>query len=453
MSALRCGSLRSALRRASATLALVALSPAVAATPAPAAPVGRVLLITIDTLRADHVGVYGGPRATPAIDALAEQAVLFTEACTPTPSTGPAHASLFTGRYPWHHGVLDNAVSLDPRDSTLATRLGAAGFATAGFVSSYILHERFGFGRGFATYRFEPSQAYFWRGKRRQRFWTRGAETTEAALDWLAAHREEPWFVWVHYFDPHSPYEPPPDYARAADEPVDLAGKVLPPGIYTKARLARLIRAYRGEVAYADAQVGRLVKGLRRLELLEGTTVILTSDHGEGLGDHGVLEHGVNLFEELVRVPLLIRAPGLAPGRRLAGPVQLEDVAPTILALLEVPVPERLDGRSLLAWARGEAESSPRAAVVGRRKVLPGKPDQFYERRWPHKWIGRIEASGPVGRAYELEADARERVGVPASARPGHLLGALADAARRRAAPQAADEETRRALRALGYLE
>jgi len=435
--------------RALMAVALAAALPlAVAA--APPEPVGRVLLVTIDTLRADHVGAYGGPVPTPAIDALAREGVLLLEACTPTPSTGPAHASLFTGLHPWRHRVLDNAVLVPDELPRLAIWMRSAGFSTAAFVSSYIVHERFGFGRGFEVYSFTPTEGYTWRGRPRDRFWTRGELVVDAAMAWITAHAGDRFFVWVHLFDPHSPYDPPAGFRVAKDASVSLETKRVPPGVRDASHLAALIRAYRGEVSYADAQVGRLVERLRALDLLDETAVVVSSDHGEGLGDHGLLEHGANLHDELVRVPLVLRAPGLPRGRRLAGSVQLEDLAPTILSLAGVPVPPGLDGVDLGPWLAGAAEGSPRVAVVGQRKQYRGQPDRFFLRDWPRKWIG---GKGGKGREFRLDQDPLEQVGRVRVGLPEALQSAVERLEDAPAEPPLLDDEVRRALEALGYLD
>ncbi len=412
-------------------------------------PPRGVLIVTVDTLRADHVGAYGGPIPTPAIDGVANAGALLLDAFTPTPSTGPAHASLFTGLHPWRHGVLDNAVPLGAEVPIISEQVQQAGIATAAFVSSYVLASRFGLARGFETFHFEPGEKYLWRGRDRERFWTRANATTDAALGWLRDHRRESFLVWVHYFDPHAPYEPPPGFERPIGEPVSLAGKVLPPGVPSFARLTDAIRGYRGDVAYTDAQLMRLLDGLRALDLSDSTTVVVTSDHGEGLGDHALLEHGENLFEELVRIPLVVRGPGIAPGRRLSGAVQLEDLAPTTLALLELPIPPDLDGVSLVPWLRGAVAESPRVAVVGRRKPYPREPDLFFAFRAGRKWIGPLD--GP-GRAYRLDLDPHEDGGEEAAA-PAEISAVESAARARSAAAPTLDAESRRALEALGYLQ
>ena len=412
-----------------------------------------LVLITIDTLRADHVRAYGGPVPTPSLDRLASQGVLLETAYSPTPSTGPAHVSLLTGLHVWRHRTLQNAIPLDPRLPTLAELLGQSGLETGAFVSSYILHRRFGFHQGFATYVFEPSEPYTWRGKVRQRFWTRGEETTRAANTWLSKHAEAPFFLWVHYFDPHWPYRPPVGFRVSPQDPVDLAGKKLPQDQRVRGarHLRDLNRAYRGEVAYVDAQVGKLLERIKLLGADTRTAVVLTSDHGEGLGDHGIMEHGLHLFEELVRVPLIIRAPGLPAGRRVSGPAQLEDLAPTILALLGVDPPSTLDGVDLVPWLRGEIDVSPRIAVVGARAANKGRRPYFYIREGPTKWIGERNRPGSL---YDLSRDPGESDPEDSVEMPSRLTEIVAASESDGVAPaEGPDPEVLRALRALGYAD
>jgi arylsulfatase A-like enzyme len=420
---------------------------ALASTTASAAP-PRVVVVTVDTLRADHVRAYGGPIPTPAMDAIARRGALLLDAYTPTPTTAPAHASLWTGLHPWGHGATDNAVPLRADVPTVAERARAAGLPTAAFVSSFILDARFGWSRGFERYHFEPTEPYHWRGRERGRFWTRAGPTTDAALAWLGAHADGGFLLWVHYFDPHAPYTAPAGFERPPSERVALDGKTLPRGVATFAQLTDMIRGYRGDVAYADAQLGRLVDGLRALGLLDSTTLVVTSDHGEGLGDRGLLEHGENLHEELVRVPLLVQGPAIPPGRRLAGVAQLEDLAPTLLELLALPPLSGADGRSLLAWLRGDTARSPRDTVLGRRKAYPGRPEEYFARSGAAKWIGPL---GAPGTAFLLDADPREIEG--AAAPPPAPIAALGASAPAPVAAPELDAESRRALEALGYLE
>lgn len=409
--------------------------------------VENVVLVTVDTLRADAIRPYGGGLRTPGFDALASKGVVVEGACTPTPSTGPAHASLFSGLHPWNHGVLLNGTPMGDDLPSLAVIAQQAGLATAAFVSSYIVDARWGFSRGFDHYHFEPSKKWRYHGEMIG-FWDLGEETTDAALAWLRENHEEPFLVWIHYFDTHSPYGAPKPYRNPKRLRIDLTGKSLPHKVRSLEHLEGLIRAYYGEVAYVDAQISRLLDGLRGLGLLRKTALIVTADHGEGLGDHGWLGHGRNLHDELVVVPLLVRAPGIPPGRRLRGPAQLEDLMPTVLSLLGLPVPDGLDGVDLLPWLRGEVDESPRSAVVGRRAGYQKLPALFFQRRWPDKWIGEI---GGDGQAYRLDADPRESSAVALPA-PSILLDRIARA-RGTEREQTLDEEARQALEALGYLD
>lgn len=415
-------------------------------------PARNLVLVTVDTLRADVLGTYGGPVPTPAFDALAAGGVLVRQAFTPTPTTGPAHASLLTGHHPWVHGVLDNAVPLGGDLPTLAELARHHGLAAAAFVSSYVLHPRFGLDRGFDVYELVATEDALWRGERREAFYARGETTTARALAWLTAHRARsgtPFLLWIHWFDPHLPYTPPPELALPPTHPVDLAGKTVPPGLRGPQDLKQKIRDYRGEVRYVDAQLARLVEGLRGLGLLEETALVVTSDHGEGLGDHGILGHGEHLFEEQIRVPLLLRAPGLPAGAVREGGVQLEDLLPTALALLGRAPPADLDGRDLVPWLRGDVSAPPRAAVLGRRKTYAERPDLFFERGPGWKWIGPLDAPG---QRFDLAADPHERGGAAASGPPA-ALAARARATRAAGGAPVLDDESRRALEALGYLE
>ena len=405
----------------------------------------NVLLVTVDTLRADHVGPYGSELPTPAFDTLAREGVVIEGACTPTPSTGPAHVSLMTGLHPWRHGVLLNAVAMhDQEVPVLAEHLHDAGFATAGFVSSFNLDRRYGFARGFDSYGFEGTFQH----SDKPDFWNVGGETTERALAWLDQRGPEPFFLWVHYFDPHAPYDPPPDFYRPKTEPIDIAGKTLPPGFPSRKMLIEAVRGYRGSVVYSDAQIGALIDRLRDTEQLDETLVVVTSDHGEGLGDHGRLGHGHQLYDELVTIPLLLRGARLPAGVRLKGAAQLEDLMPTILSLVGAPIPPGLDGLDLSPWLRGEVGRSPRRAVVGRIAAFPNEPVLYFSRSWPEKWIGGLEGEGT---AFRLDADARERRGRKATVLPESLRAVASG--EWQAKERVIDAESREALEALGYLE
>ena len=435
-----------------ATLLLAVSAPA---QPPKAPGLRGVVLITIDTLRADHLGSHGGPAATPHMDRLAREGADLLHATTPTPSTGPAHASLMTGLHPWRHGVLANAVRLSDEFPTLAALANAEGIATAAVVSSFVLKKKFGLKRGFDFYHFRGSEAYVFGGTVRKRFWSRGETTTKLAiklLDDFARDDSRRFLLWVHYFDPHSPYAPPSEFAVPKDQEVDLTGKSLTDQVTTHEALEKLNRSYRGEVQYADAQVGQLMAALDRLGLADSTALILTSDHGEGLGDHALIQHGKNLYSELVDVPLIVKAPGITSGQRLEGAAQLEDLFPTILQMLAVPVPGGGDGLDLLPWLKGEVAASPRFSAVGQRRPYADLPNLFYSQRRPLKWIGTIDTPGE---RFDLERDPHEVFQQKGDGLPASLRTKLDDLSGARAVPveeSTLDPETREALEALGYL-
>jgi len=277
-----------------------------------ALPRGNVVLVTIDTLRADHVGAYGAsPGSTPTLDALASEGLRFESAISPVPLTRPAHASLLTGLYPPEHGIRDNLpAKLDPSIPTLATRLKAAGYHTAAFVGSFLLGRGSGFEAGFDLFGDGSVGGAGDRiGSKAER---RAEEVAAEALEYLSTARA-PFFLWVHFYDPHAPYDPPGAFSG---------------------------KGYAGEIAYTDSQVGRLIGALRTRGLLDSTIVVVTADHGEGLGDHGEDEHGVLVYEETLLVPLIVRGPRIAAGRVEREPVSLVDVAPFLLEA-SFPAPER----------------------------------------------------------------------------------------------------------------
>jgi len=285
----------------------------------------NILLITVDTLRADHLGCYGDARAfTPHMDRLAADGVLFEGAETAAPITLPAHASILTGTYPAFHGVRNNGTyRLGPRAETLAEVLKAHGYRTGAVISGYPLVTRYGLSQGFDSYddRLPPEK------ERQIGFRERRAEeVSQSGISWLEAGAGQRFFLWLHYFDPHAPYIPPSPYAE---------------------RFSR--SPYDGEVTYVDAEIGRVLEKVRQMGLSEKTLVVLVSDHGEGLGEHGEATHGVFLYETTLRVPMILSLPGPLPrGRRVATPVRTIDLMPTILRLADLPEPDDLQGTSLL---------------------------------------------------------------------------------------------------------
>jgi arylsulfatase A-like enzyme/Tfp pilus assembly protein PilF len=300
----------------------------------------HVVLITLDTLRADRIGAYGyAAGSTPHLDAIARAGVRFDQAVSPAPITGPAHAGIFTGQYPARLGVRDNATTPLPDSAvTLAERLAANGYDTAGFIGAFILDRPYGFAQGFATFsgftRVESG--------RETNVERSGSEVVDAALQWLSARQtDQPFFLWVHLYDPHAPYAPPAPYAtQFADRPYD------------------------GEVAFADAQVGRLRDALRSQGLDEETLMVALADHGESLGEHGEDEHGVFLYEPVMRIPWLMSGPGIAAGTAIPNQVRALDVMPTIMAALGLPVSDPIDGVSVWPLLRGTTGAPSPAAYA-----------------------------------------------------------------------------------------
>jgi choline-sulfatase len=310
-------------------LASLALAGSACRTPMPE-PAASVLLVTIDTLRADRVGAYGaGPGRTPQIDALAAQGLVLEDAWAPVPLTLPSHATILSGLEPPHHGVHDNGAYVFPNEpATLATVLAGRGYATGAFVGAYVLDRRFGLARGFAHYddRIERNA----QGASVLESERRGGEVAAAAEAWIGA-QTKPFFAWVHFYDPHAPYDPPSPQREA------FAG-----------------RAYEGEVAYADASFGRVLAAARA-RAGERLLVAVTADHGEGLGEHGERTHGFFVYGATLRVPLVLAGPGFPPGERRRGIARSADILPTLLARLAVPPPPRLDGVDLLGARPNEA--------------------------------------------------------------------------------------------------
>jgi choline-sulfatase len=386
--------------------------------PAPARP--DVLLVTIDTLRPDALGWVAGRNATPEIDALAKEGFRFPAAVSPVPLTLPSHTSILSGRLPRRHGVRDNGEVVGGDLPLLAERLRQSGYATAAFVSGYPLRAPFGLDRGFDVY-----DDHLPVGE--QGWLERPAEATaRAAGDWLDKARS-PWFLWVHFYDPHDPYEPP----RAFWQPG-------PRGRYD------------GEVAYVDFAIGELRKRLARHTGPRLT--VLTADHGEGLNEHGEAGHGFFVYDTTVVVPLVIALPGRVAAGQSAAPARLIDVAPTVLDLLGLPALAGADGTSLRplfsapqrAWPAAYVESrqpwttygwAPLAAWRERdwKLIQAPRPELYDLRRDPAEASNRIDADRPRARTLRQAMQAVER-------EPARQAAASTE-------PQATA-----ALRALGYL-
>lgn len=376
------------MRRSAVILALAAwLQPLPGAAEQP-----NVLLITIDTLRADHLSCYGYHlRTTPNIDRLAAEGTRFERAYTTIPLTGPAHFSLFTSGYPQEHGARINGVAHNEQAPVLLLPqvLRKFGYHTAAFISAWPLTSRLTrLDRYFDHYDEELNRTYQWFNS--SRF---AEDVTPRVIEWLRANGLQPFFVWVHYFDPHSPYD-----FRKAFSRLPRLGRASPGALPSDDETRFRVASYDSEVAYTDHYVGKLLETLRGLKLEKSTLVVLLSDHGESLGEHGYVGHGRHLYENIVRIPLIFRWPGVVQaGKSVASDVSLLDVAPTILELVagagyDSPVP--LGGRSL-AGSLYEGGAPPEQRVI-RHITFAGKKG-FFPRWFSFLWTSVDERPLRVG--------------------------------------------------------
>jgi choline-sulfatase len=398
-----------------------------AASVALAAPGGRapappsVLLITVDTLRPDALGFVAGRNGTPNLDALAAEGFRLPAAVSPAPLTLPAHASLLTALFPRRHGVHDNGQVLGSGAPVLAERFAARGYATAAFVSGYPLRAPFGLDRGFARYDDAlPVGAEGWRERP-------APQATAAALEWLRS-APRPFFLWVHYYDPHDPYDPPAAFRGAG-----------PRG------------AYDGEVAYVDHAIGALRAGLPARDRASLLTAF-TSDHGESLGEHGERAHGLFLYDTTITVPLVVHFPGrVAPGRSDAA-VRLVDVAPTLLALAGLPPLPDVDGVSVVPLLEGRRQAPEPAFLETQHPWTTYGWSPLSAVR--HAGLKYVRA--PREELYDLAADPGEERDLarrsPSRAAPLRALLERFERAPAAAAPASRDAAVLESLRALGYV-
>ena len=419
---------------------------AAACRPAPQKP-RHLLVVTIDTLRADAVGAYGkNPSPTPSLDRLAREGALFRRVQSHVPLTLPSHATIFTGKLPFETGVRNNGTYALPESAeTLAERLSAAGFDTGAALGSFVLARKFGLAQGFAAYddglgsgggavralRAEiPAEQVY----RKWRSWLDGRPA--------AAGKDgpRPFFYWAHFYDPHQPYEPPAeDRGRAGGD------------------------AYAGEVAYVDRQVGRMLEDLEKAGLLADTLVVVTSDHGEAFGEHGEWGHGLLTYQESLEVPLLLRGPGIAAGRVVETRVGLVDILPSLLEAFGREPPAGLSGRSFLARLRDAAPADepaddPTGEVTFYFESLLGQEDRNWAPitgllRGDHKLI-----AVPKAELYDLAADPGEKKNQLDTERrrwrelDEQLRALLLGKTAADGAGRAADEQDLATLRSLGYV-
>jgi arylsulfatase A-like enzyme len=471
-----------------ATPGRTADAPAPTATTTSAAKRPNILLVTLDTTRADHTSAYGYSRpTTPRLAELAQQGVRFASAYAPMATTLPSHTSMFTGLLPRTHGALKNGLPIDPKLRLLSETLGSAGYKTAAFLGSFAVAGRFGLQRGFAEYddRFQDGQCKWdvtrWEGQDVEgEFCRRGDLTRAATVKWLEstgylppakdektatgtpkstdAKPQQPFFVWIHFFDPHNPYDPPAEQA-----------KLFPPLSANPSELERDIAHYDAEIHFADQEMGKLVDALAAGGVLDDTLVIVAGDHGEGLMDHGWMLHGLQIYEEAVHVPLVFRWPARLPkGTTLAEPVELIDLTPTILELTGVPVPQgkpTIEGISLAAALTGKGKLDPeRPILLQRRHYARGKEKEVVVKGPKHalrvgdwKYIAAPEEG--TYELYDLKSDPREKKNLAdvktaerdaMAARLDKTLAAIPVAPK---AARTVSEEDARKLEALGYVQ
>lgn len=396
----------------------------------------NVLLISIDTLRADHLGSYGYAAAqTPSLDALARRGLRFSQAITVAPLTLPAHSSLMTGTFPSYHGVRDNGgFYLGDDHVTLAEVLRARGYRTGGFVAAFVLDGRWGINQGFDRYfdDFDLSKYKVEAGL--DAVQRPASDVIDKAIEWLDQEARGPFFAWVHLYEPHAPYDPP--------EPI-------------RARFpATMVGAYDAEIATADLQVGRLLSHLAADGRLDRTVVVVLGDHGESLGEHDELQHAFFVYDSTVRIPLVIAGPGV-PAREIPDQVRIVDVMPTLLDLLKIGIPPAVQGLSLLPLAHGGRMdlvalsetwyprhhygwSELTAIRDGRYTFIAAPRRELYDTQTDPGQTHNLAASNPT------RADALERA--------LHDLVARTSANRTAPAPRPVEPDVEERLRALGYV-
>lgn len=382
----------------------------------------NLVIVTIDTLRADHLSCYGYAKPTsPRIDEIASKGIFFEKALCQTPQTLPSHASIFTGMHPRTHKSITHESPVDDDLTTLAEILKRKGYTTAAFVSSHVLDSRLNLDQGFDTY-WEIHKVK--ETKERVKAQKQAVDlTTEAVIDWLRGNKHKPFMIWVHWFHPHRPYNPPPAYLKR------FAGDYHRPSITDSDTLTMIWRhkielsqsdvnyivgCYDGEVAFSDEQVGRLVDEIERLGLSKNTIMVITSDHGEILYEHEYyFGHDIALYEECLWIPLIMVGPGpLSRPKRISDPVEAIDIMPTLLDLLKIDKPPQIEGRSLLTLIETKSTSQVEYFFS---ETFPfpekGLPRHAVRTR-SHKLVWRETEGEIVKELYDLVNDPKEKANV-----------------------------------------
>ncbi len=452
---------------------LAMMPPTLAAGPAPAAPatvpgrtaLGRasVVLLSIDALRADRLAAYGAPgEGSPRLTALARESVVFTDAYTQSPNSAPSMATVLTGLYPFHHRVRTNRVALLAGETRLPEVLGAAGYATAAFVTNPFFAAPFRFERGFGTYRYLPGTL----GPDGLVRDTSDPQAVEQALAWVREQPARPFFLWVHVMAPHSPYIPPDDLRPpppATRGPWFDVWNVQAPEARLEGNRTSFDRdvyaaAYAAEVASADRLAGRLLDGLAAADVLDDAHVIVIADHGEAFGESDVFGHGRSLDRAETRVPLVWRLPRSARAARVTTTVQLADVMPTLLDILGIAAPTRRDGRDVAGIVLGEADDDGFAFTESRYLRSMGVRGLLYAARTRRRTLW-IDAGYPYTTGFDRDVDpdehTRRRAGAadPLYPQLATLARAAQDALASTPPKIEIDAAQRERLRALGYAQ
>ncbi|MHC4177395.1 MAG: sulfatase-like hydrolase/transferase [Planctomycetota bacterium] len=388
----------------------------------------HVVLISLDTCRADHLSCYGYAQpTTPHIDALAKQGYLFSHAVTPIPVTLPAHASMLTGTIPPHHGKHENEdVHFDPSHVTLAALLKTKGYRTGAFVGSQILNRRFGLDRGFDTYHDRFAQ--------RDQSERRAEEVNRAAFAWLEKQKDNPVFLFLHYYDPHEAYDPPEPFATTFKE-----------------------SPYAGEIAYADHCIGQVVAKLKSLGMYESSLIIVTGDHGEMLGAHGETTHMYFIYQSALKVPLVCKLPGSNAAYKIDDLASIIDIVPTVCDLVDIDPPAGIQGKSLAPYFGDQPPPSEDRHLYC-ESLYPTKYEAnsllgLMSKRWKYIQTTRPEL-------YDLQKDPGEQTNL-VEARPDRarmlkdrLAQILEQTARQGKGQEETplDAESLRHLRSLGYV-
>jgi arylsulfatase len=422
----------------------------------------NLLLITLDTLRADHLGTYGYERPTsPALDAFAAASIVFEDVTCSMPTTLPSHASIFTGLRPSQHGLRRNG-EIPQRDLvTIFDLLKARGAATGAIVASRVLDAEYLSGMGFDDVVFPGSES---------QYQVRADRVSERAEAWLARAQGRPFALWLHYYDTHEPYSPPARFAAAFDRGYEgsLPDRLEIPTLVSfnepdagaalsAADIDHITDLYDAEISYLDSVLGTLFEHLDEMQLLSDTLIVIVGDHGQALGENSFFGHGLRLLEPVIKVPLVIRLPGQIAGRRVATPVETVDLMPTLAELFGLEAPARLSGIDLTPSLAGGTLAVPPFRLIERRS-FPDQPEVLglalhggdWKAVYYHdqdgselRYLGRLPAGLDAANVYTDDEDearwleAARRELVTAGLDPSSEL----------------DAQQRRALRALGYVD